>query len=81
MREQNHGSHKFYRGGISLYPRDVLYKEMAFIAYYFHWDMQEIMGLDHRSRLDWCREISYINEKAGSSEEKKEKSILEFRPD
>lgn len=74
-------SDKFYRGGISLYPKDEMYREMAFIAYYFHWDMKEIMELDHMSRLKWCKEISYINEKAGSSDEKKEKSIFELTPD
>lgn len=39
------------------------------------------MSLDHKSRRDWCREISFINEKAGSSEEKKEKSIFDLKPD
>ena len=53
---------------------------MSFIAYYFHWNMEEIMSLEHLSRKRWCREISAINEKVSSSEEKKEKSIFEMKP-
>lgn len=53
---------------------------MSFIAYYFHWNMEEIMRLEHLSRKRWCREISSINEKVGSSEEKKEKNIFELKP-
>jgi hypothetical protein len=43
------------------YPVTALYEEMAFIATHFHWSRQEIMGLDHRERRRWCREISAIN--------------------
>ena len=75
-----YGTRKFYKGGISLYPKDRLYEEMSFIAYYFHWNMEEIMGLDHLSRKRWCKEISAINERVNSSEEKKEKSIFEMKP-
>ena len=39
------------------------------------------MSLDHLSRKRWCREISVINEKVSSSEDKKEKSIFEMKPD
>ena len=81
MRKAVYGACKFYKGGISLYPKDRLYEEMSFIAYYFHWSMEEIMSLDHLSRKRWCREISVINEKVSSSEEKKEKSIFEMKPD
>jgi hypothetical protein len=34
---------------------------MAFIAYHFHWGPYELLGLEHRERRDWCREISHIN--------------------
>lgn len=80
MRKAVYGPRKFYKGGISLYPKDRLYEEMSFIAYYFHWNMEEIMSLDHLSRRRWCKEISAINERVSSSEEKKEKSIFELKP-
>ena len=40
---------------------DHLYKEMAFIAYYFHWPWSEILELEHEQRRRWCQEISRIN--------------------
>lgn len=36
---------------------------MAFLAYYLHWPMEELMNLDHKERRRWCSEISHINEK------------------
>jgi hypothetical protein len=43
------------------YPVKALYEEMAFIAHHFHWSHRELMGLDHRERRRWCREISAMN--------------------
>lgn len=59
-----------------------MYKEMAFISYYFHWPNAEVMELDHKSRRQWCREISAIHKSINPSEQKKgkEKSILDFKP-
>lgn len=45
------------------YPRDDLFREVAFIAYYLHWQMGEIMSLDHRERQRWVAEVSKINER------------------
>lgn len=44
-------------------PLDQLYKEAAFIAYYFHWEHDEIMEMPHAVRKKWCEEISRINKK------------------
>jgi hypothetical protein len=43
------------------YPLDELYEEMAFIAYYMHWPLTELMDLPHEERRRWCKEISKIN--------------------
>ena len=43
------------------YPVDELYEEMAFIAYYLHWPISEVMALPHDERRRWCKEISKIN--------------------
>lgn len=48
-------------GGITGYPLDRLYEEVAFIAYYFHWPHDQLMELEHRERRRWCTEISGIN--------------------
>ena len=45
------------------YPRDDLFREVAYIAYYLHWQMGEIMSLDHRERQRWVAEVSQINER------------------
>ena len=43
------------------YPLDRLYEEVAFIAYHFHWSLEEIMNMEHRERQRWIDEISKIN--------------------
>jgi hypothetical protein len=57
-----------------------MYREMAFISYYFHWPEHEVLNLDHATRRRWCREISSINASLTPSEARKEKSILEMGP-
>ena len=61
-------------GGITGYPLDRLYEEVAFIAYHFHWSNEDIMNMEHRERQRWVMEISNINQKLS---EDKQKSILE----
>ena len=56
--------------GMSLYPQDRLYQEMAFLAYYLHWSDEVLMGLDHWERRRWCREVSAINKKLSGSDQK-----------
>ncbi len=80
LRKDFPGPFKFYRGGIRLYPEEELYKEMAFISYYFHWGSSDVMGLDHVTRRKWCGEISRINESLNPSKKSKEKSILDMKP-
>ena len=58
-----------------LYPQDRLYQEMAFLAYYLHWPMEELMKLDHRARRRWCEEVSTINKKLSNTS----KDTYEFR--
>ncbi|MEL6344070.1 MAG: DUF6760 family protein [Myxococcota bacterium] len=48
------------------YPLESIFKEVAFIAYHFHWDRETILGLPHRERHYWVREISRINERINS---------------
>ncbi|MGB9940956.1 DUF6760 family protein [Methanosarcina sp.] len=56
------------------YPLERLYEEVAFIAYHFHWPLEEIMTLEHRDRQRWCEEISKINQHLSKN---RERSILE----
>jgi hypothetical protein len=50
-------------GGIVGYPLDQLYEEVAYIAYYFHWPLQQILELEHEERRKWIEEIANINRK------------------
>ena len=45
------------------YPLDQLHEEIAFLAYYLHWDHDTLMRLEHRQRQRWCQEVSRINQK------------------
>lgn len=47
--------------GMKRYPVDRIFEEVAFIAYYFHWNHDDIMTMEHRDRRRWCEEISRIN--------------------
>jgi hypothetical protein len=44
-------------------------EETAFIAYHFHWSLQEILDLPHPERVAWVGEISKINERVLKSRE------------
>jgi hypothetical protein len=49
-------------GGVISYPSKQLYEEVAFIAYHFHWQRDDILDLDHANRQLWVAEINKINE-------------------
>ncbi|MBM4360919.1 MAG: hypothetical protein FJ096_22700 [Deltaproteobacteria bacterium] len=40
-----------------------IFKEVAFVAYHFHWDRETILELPHKERHRWVKEISGINAK------------------
>lgn len=42
---------------------------MSFLAYYLHWSMDELMGMEHRERRRWCQEVSAINQKLSGTEQ------------
>lgn len=44
------------------YPLARLHGEVAFIAYYFHWPVEQLLGMEHRDRRQWVEEISGINQ-------------------
>jgi hypothetical protein len=57
------GGHEPPGGGISGYPLDRLYEEVAYVAYYFHWPLQDILELEHEERRQWVEQIAEINNK------------------
>lgn len=40
-----------------------LFRQIAFIAYYFHWQEKELLEMPHIRRRMYCEEISRINRK------------------
>lgn len=49
------------------YPLDKLYQEVAYIAYHFHWSLDDVLEMEHKERQIWIREISAINREINSS--------------
>lgn len=56
----------------------MLYEEIAFLAYYFHWSRGELMLLPHRERIKFCQEVSKINKKMNSQNSKKKTNIFDI---
>lgn len=50
------------------YPLDRLYEEVAFVAYHFNWDHDDVLAMPHWERRRWCAEISAINERMNEGE-------------
>jgi hypothetical protein len=38
-----------------------LREEVAYLAYHFHWPLNEILELDHAERQQWVGEVAAIN--------------------
>lgn len=45
-----------------------LYEEVAFVAYHFNWNHEEVLSMPHAERERWCAEISHINERMNEGE-------------
>ncbi|MGD1715677.1 DUF6760 family protein [Dapis sp. BLCC M172] len=43
------------------YPSEQLREEVAYLAFHFHWSLENILNLEHFSRREWVREIKKIN--------------------
>ncbi|MFF3375452.1 DUF6760 family protein [Streptomyces sp. NPDC002680] len=42
------------------YATDRLYEEIAYVAYHFHWSMDEILDLEHRDRRRYTDQIAAL---------------------
>ncbi|OLP16631.1 hypothetical protein BST81_19520 [Leptolyngbya sp. 'hensonii'] len=49
-------------GGVLGYPPEQLRREVALIAYHFHWSLTEILNLEHGERRQWVQTIDQIRE-------------------
>ena len=45
------------------YAPDALRREVAYVAYHFHWSRNDILDLEHPERRRYVAEIGHINER------------------
>jgi len=50
------------------YAADRLYEEVAYIAYHFHWSLEEILDMEHPLRQQFVEEIGRINKRRSEGE-------------
>jgi hypothetical protein len=50
------------------YASERLFEEVAYVAYHFHWSLEEILNLEHADRLNFVRQISSINRRLSEEE-------------
>jgi len=50
----------------------LLYEEVAFIAYHFHWQAEAVLNMEHADRRRWVREISAINERRNKEQDEEQ---------
>jgi hypothetical protein len=50
------------------YAADRLYEEVAYVAYHFHWSLDDILDLEHPVRHRFTEEIGRINRRMARGE-------------
>lgn len=50
------------------YAADRLFEESAYVAYHFHWSLEEILDLEHATRVRFVEEIARINTRLSEQE-------------
>jgi hypothetical protein len=55
---------------VATYPREQLEQEIAYIAYHFHWPLENILDMEHVERHAWLREIARINKEINKARER-----------
>jgi len=61
VRDQVYSRYGGQSGGIVGYPQDRLFEEVAYVAYHFHWPVEDILDMEHADRRRWVEEIAKIN--------------------
>jgi hypothetical protein len=51
------------------YATDRLYEEVAYVAYHFHWSLDDILDLEHPLRRRFVAEIAKINQRLSEEKE------------
>jgi hypothetical protein len=48
------------------YAADRIHEEIAYIAYHFHWGLEEILDLEHRDRRRYAQQIAALVTRAAA---------------
>ena len=59
----------FSPGGIVGYPLERLHEEVAYLAYYLHWQPDQLMNMEHGDRRLWVRQVADIHHRAAAAAE------------
>ena len=51
------------------YTTDRLFEEVAYVAYHFHWSLDDILDLEHPVRQRFVAEIAKINQRLSEERE------------
>ncbi|MEU3959638.1 DUF6760 family protein [Streptomyces buecherae] len=43
------------------YATDRIHEEVAYLAYHFHWSLDQILDLEHTDRLRYVHQIARLN--------------------
>ncbi|MFJ3821328.1 DUF6760 family protein [Streptomyces nodosus] len=45
------------------YATDRIHEEVAYLAYHFHWSLDQILDLEHPDRLRYVHYVARLNER------------------
>jgi hypothetical protein len=48
------------------YATDRIHEEVAYVAYHFHWSLEDILDLEHRDRRRYAQEIASLVNRAAA---------------
>ncbi len=48
------------------YATDRIHEEIAYVAYHFHWSLEDILDLEHRDRRRYTQEIAALVDRAAA---------------
>ncbi len=49
---------------MKLYPEDSLWGEIAYLAYHLHWDLGDLLDLEHTDRARLIELVADMNQRA-----------------
>jgi hypothetical protein len=54
---------------MTTYAEDRLFQEVAYVAYHFHWPLDQILDLEHPVRRRFVEEIASINRRLSEEQD------------